>query len=295
MTLKNRVKIPIILYHDVVPQAEMKNVPRDRRHYTLSAENFKAQMAYLKKTGRKGIDFSTFYSLVQTDAKLLSSDRYVVLTFDDGHVSQARWALPILKEFGFTASFFLISNWVGTPGFVSEKEVRGLVAAGMDVQSHTANHTFLMELNSHQAVEELVGSKKRLERLTGKPVRFLSLPGGRSDRSVWQLCGIYGYEGILTSLFGYGNFQPFWEKVHANGYVPHGYYRLAMSRGMHLSTFRHLIENKGWLPRYFRWRNQTAKLAKTIVGHRTYHKIWLWVFGSQGETLGGKNMGADHA
>ncbi len=295
MTLKNRVKIPIIMYHDVVPQAELKNVPKERRHYALSVEDFRAQMAYLKDSGKEGIDFSTFYELLQTSPEQLTGDRYVVLTFDDGQESQARNAAPILAEVGFRATFFVVSNWVGKPGFVSEKDLRNLVELGMDVQSHTANHTFLVELNSHQAVEELLGSKKKLEALTGKPVRFLSLPGGRSDRSIWQLCGAYGYKGILTSLFGYGNFQPLWEKVHANGYVPYGYYRLAVTRGTRLRTFRHLIENRGWLPRYFLWRNRTAKFAKSFIGHETYHKMWLWLFGRATESLGEKDVGTDHA
>ncbi len=295
MTLKNRIKIPIIMYHDVVPQNELKNVPKERRHYALSVEDFRAQMAYLKNSGKRGIDFSTFFTLFQTEPEQLANGRCVVLTFDDGQESQAKYAAPILEEFGFSATFFVVSNWVGKKGFVSAADVRNLVARGMDVQSHTANHTFLVELNAHQAVEELLGSKRKLEALTGKTVQFLSLPGGRSDRSIWQLCGVYGYKGILTSLFGYGNFQPLWEKVHANGYVPHGYYRLAVTRGMRLRTFRHLVENKGWLPSYFLWRNRTAKFAKSLIGHGAYHKMWLWIFGRTAESLGEKKMGTDHA
>lgn len=278
MTLLKRVKVPIIMYHDVVPEAEMAQLPGERIHYAIGLEKFREQMQFLKNRGKIGIHFSRFYRLLQEDPGELFSGKYVVLTFDDGHDSQVKFAVPVLQEMGFTATFFAVADWIGTVGFASENDLKNLIAAGMDVQSHTASHLFLIELNSHQSVRELLGSKRKLEAIIGKPVEFLSLPGGRSDHSVWQLCGAYGYRGILTSLMGYGNFQPFWEKIHSNGYVPHGYYRIPVGRGMSPDTFENLILMKGWQPAFYWWRNRLANLLKRVIGNAMYHTIWVRLF-----------------
>jgi len=283
------------MYHDVVPDARVPELRGERAHYTLRRNQFREQMEFLKSQGIRGISFSEFYAWVQNDPQELVSGKYVVLTFDDGHRSQMEFAAPILREYGFTATFFVVTDWIGDPDFVSEEDLRELVASGMDVQSHTASHTFLMELNSHQAVNELLGSKKMLESILNRPVDFLSLPGGRIDRSIWQLCGSYGYKGILTSLFGYGNFQPFWEKIHANGYVPHGYYRIAVNPKMSPSTFAHLVTMKGWRPAYFWWRNRLAVLAKRTIGSESYHKLWLFLFGGKPDRTKKQEAVADHA
>jgi len=295
MTLENRVKLPILMYHDVVPEAQLPKLSGERIHYTIHVKKFREQMEFLKSQGMRGISFSEFYTFVQNDPQELFSGKYVVLTFDDGHRSQVEFASPILKEYGFTATFFVVTDWIGTPDFASENDLLKLVTSGMDVQSHTASHIFLMELNSHQAVKELLGSKKKLETILNRPVDFLSLPGGRSDRSIWQLCGSYGYKGILTSLFGYGNFQPFWEKIHANGYVPHGYYRIAVNPKMRQSAFENLILMKGWQPVYYWWRSRLAALAKRTLGSESYHNLWLFLFGSKPEKAKKKEAVAEHA
>ncbi len=295
MTLENRIRLPILMYHDVVPEARIPELGGERIHYAIRVEKFREQMEFLKSQGKRGISVSEFYDFLQSDPQELFSRRYVVLTFDDGHRSQIEFASPILKEYGFTATFFIVTDWIGTSDFASEDDLIELVAAGMDIQSHTASHMFLMELNSHQAVKELLGSKKKLESILNRPVDFLSLPGGRSDRSIWQLCGSYGYKGILTSLFGYGNFQPFWEKIHTNGYVPHGYYRIAMSPKMSGSTFENLIMMRGWKPVYYWWRSRVAVLAKQTIGSESYHKLWLFLFGSKAKNQEKREAVAEHA
>ncbi len=281
MTLENRIRVPILMYHDVVPETQLKKLHGERMHYAIGEEKFLEQMKFLKSGGKTGISFAMFYNLLQSDPQELLSGKYVVITFDDCHRSQVEFAVPILKKQGYKASFFVITDWIGSADFASEDDLRELVANGMDVQSHTASHIFLMELNSHQSVRELLGSKKKLESIIRRPVDFLSLPGGRSDRSIWQLAGTYGYKGILTSLFGYGNFQPFWERIHTNGYVPHGYYRIAMSPRMSQSAFENLILMKGWQPMFYWWRNRAATLAKRTIGSKGYHKIWLFLFGGR--------------
>ena len=295
MTLRNRIKLPILMYHDVVPEAQLLKPRGERVHYTLSVEKFREQMEFLKTQGKVGISFSEFYDFLQNDPQELFSGKYVVLTFDDCHRSQVEFAVPILKKQGFTATFFVVTDWIGSSDFASENDLLKLVSSGMDVQSHTASHIFLMELNSHQSVKELLGSKKKLESILNRPVNFLSLPGGRSDRSIWQLCGSYGYKGILTSLFGYGNFQPFWEKIHTNGYVPHGYYRIAINHKMSAATFENLILMKSWQPVYYWWRSRLAAFAKRTIGSKGYHKLWLLLFGNKAKNQEKREAVAEHA
>ena len=60
-------------------------------------------------------------------------DRHVVITFDDGDVSNVEVALPMLRERGFHAEFYVTSDFIGQPGMLPADGVRELAAHGMGI------------------------------------------------------------------------------------------------------------------------------------------------------------------
>ena len=59
-------------------------------------------------------------------------EKLVVLTFDDGNVSDLTTVAPILTEHGFGATFYITSGWVGRTGRMTWEQVKELAAAGLE-------------------------------------------------------------------------------------------------------------------------------------------------------------------
>jgi peptidoglycan/xylan/chitin deacetylase (PgdA/CDA1 family) len=135
----------------------------------------------------------------------------VLITFDDGRHNQLDYAVPILKKYGFSATFFVCKKWVtgGTKVFMNADEIRQLVADGYDVESHTNSHTFLLKSRSEQPEwmykrlwGETNGMKVWLEKITGKPVTALAYPGGAYDKYTPGLAKMAGYTTAFTTDSG---------------------------------------------------------------------------------------------
>jgi len=75
--------------------------------------------------------------------------------------------LSVLQKFGFSASFFVTTDWIGTPGYMSAEQLRGLKAVGMSVQSYAKTHRFLDRISPEEQFAEIDASKKTLEGILG--------------------------------------------------------------------------------------------------------------------------------
>jgi peptidoglycan/xylan/chitin deacetylase (PgdA/CDA1 family) len=110
---------------------------------------------------------------IPSDAKLIS------LFFDDGWQNQYNVALPVLLQHSFRATFGIITDYIGTGEgtweYMGDKEIGNLAECGMDVACHTKTHPHLTELTDKQLYEEIIDSKKDLEKL-GPEVRTFVYP-----------------------------------------------------------------------------------------------------------------------
>ena len=101
--------IPVLCYHHLLLEAEMSPLQK-LNAAIVSVEKFERDMAYLKS---KGV---TTLTMAQLKAHLAGTwtapENSVVITFDDGYQSVYRYAYPILKKYGFTASMFVVTGTV---------------------------------------------------------------------------------------------------------------------------------------------------------------------------------------
>lgn len=106
-------KITMLLYHHILKKNEIDNYGWTGNDSILSLENFREQMNYLYQN-----DFYTL-TLAELEEFLYKGielpKKAILITFDDGYLSNAKYAYPVMKEFGFKGSIFLI-------GSTSEKE-----------------------------------------------------------------------------------------------------------------------------------------------------------------------------
>ncbi len=203
--LPNRVlSIPILMYHHVssLPPATALNYG-----LTVTDQNFQAQLAYLRAHGFHVIGLTQVFSALVLGARLPSKP--VVLTFDDGYLDNYTDALPLLRRNHVHGEFNIISSYVGLTlgvnSYMSWTQLKALVAAGMEIGSHTVDHQDLGLLTEVKIRFELRDSRNVLQQELSVPVQFLAYPSGQpfargdvaQEQLVLSLMPQYGYVGAL--------------------------------------------------------------------------------------------------
>jgi peptidoglycan/xylan/chitin deacetylase (PgdA/CDA1 family) len=125
----------------------------------------------------------------------------ISLSFDDGHASDREVVMPLLAEFGMTATFFVPTHLLRSdPGCAGR--LRELTAAGHVVAAHGHHHRYLDGLPAEMQAEELRVAKLLLEDHLGSAVRLFALPGGKYTPLTLDLAGAAGYHHVLSTQFG---------------------------------------------------------------------------------------------
>ena len=142
--------VPIFMYHFVREDTGDYEYPENM----VRPESLRKQLQYLKENG-----YETIY---KTDiGNLQNFTKPVWLTFDDGWEDFYQNAFPIFKEYNMKASYYVITNLVGTAGYVKEDQLKEMKESGLiDIQSHTVTHPRLASLSKEKITEELSNSKK---------------------------------------------------------------------------------------------------------------------------------------
>ena len=107
----------------------------------------------------------------------------VTFMFDDGYKSTRTTAKPILDRYGFVGSSAVVSDLVGTAGYMTPQDLRDLQAAGWDIASHSATHPSMPSLSTMAAETELQKSKSTLTAL-GLTIDTFVWPQGDHDQSL---------------------------------------------------------------------------------------------------------------
>lgn len=198
-------KIPILLYHAICDRMD-----QCADNFSVTPEDFKLQMESLSSGGFAGVSLEKITAEGAPGAESANpknAPKKAVLTFDDGDVSNYRDAFPLLREKGFTATFFVTVNEIGKKGRMDWVMIQDLVKSGMEVGSHGLNHSFLTTLDSPTIQHEFSVSKQILEKNTGRRVDFISIPHGFYDRRVLAIAHDAGFRAVCISDVGYNDFS----------------------------------------------------------------------------------------
>jgi len=172
----------------------------------VSPRDFDAQMAYLSANGFSVISLNTL--AVAQNQRLSLPPKSVVITFDDGYADFYRFAFPILQKYRHPATVFLISDFVGHPGYLSWENVEEINGSGLvNFGSHTLSHSRLTGLSLPDLVRELTASKRLLSARLGYPVNSIAYPFGAHNRQVVDLTRKSGYSLALGTGYGLCDLQ----------------------------------------------------------------------------------------
>jgi peptidoglycan/xylan/chitin deacetylase (PgdA/CDA1 family) len=194
------VKVPILMYHYISDPPEDADIYREDLSVTPAA--FREQLQYLADNGYTPIDLYDL-SLAVTRQKALPP-KPVILTFDDGYLDQYTNAFPLLQEFGFTGTFFIITGFVDNqnPAYMSWPMITQMGAAGMRIESHSRSHPDLSEAGRDELIWQILGSQETLAAHIGYTPRFFCYPGGRYSDETIEMLQELDFWGAVTTAGG---------------------------------------------------------------------------------------------
>jgi peptidoglycan/xylan/chitin deacetylase (PgdA/CDA1 family) len=249
----------ILLYHDI----DSKKEPSEKedlatRDTVVRIKEFERHMHYLSSNGYRGLSVSQYLAARNDGTNL---DKTIVLTFDDGHISNYKLVLPVLRKYSFSATFFVIADNIGKPNYLGVPEIRKMISSNMEIGSHGLTHSYLIGLEASEMKREIFGSKTILEDLAGRPVRVFAYAGGHLNRKVVDCVKTAGYKAAASCIVGKNNLwtDPFLLR------------RIELRRGTSQESFQNAINPLHIM--FFRFVDLSKTLLKHMIGLNKYEHI----------------------
>ncbi len=177
---------------------------------------FESHVSFLARRGFQSIRLDSLFSPQ-------SSEKPIVLTFDDGFQDFEDNAFPIMQKFGFIGTVFLVSDFIGkTNGWdenigdvskplMSKDSILNLFQQGVEFGSHTKTHVRLTTHDTSDQDVEIGKSKVELEAMLGLPINTFCYPYGSYDENSLRSVKAAGYKFAVTCNKGLndGSESPF--------------------------------------------------------------------------------------
>jgi peptidoglycan/xylan/chitin deacetylase (PgdA/CDA1 family) len=258
-------KIPILMYHEIYrPEERVRLRGLTNPAYNTELKVFRNQISWLQSNNIKTITIDELLS-----QKPKKEEKVVCLTFDDGWLGNYLYAYPILKEYEFKATFFIATELIGEPFYMTWEHLKQMQTSGMSIQSHTVTHRPLDGIDEKEIIFELQESKKAIEEKLGTGVNHLSLPHGSKNGIIWPLAMELGYKSICTSDVGFqtwGAPGP-WLK------------RISIGDGISEKKFQLIVQGKNQAILGMRITKSLKNILRRTVGVNNYRKLYQWVYG----------------
>ena len=262
------MRVITLEYHDVVEGGafDASGFPgNDAASYKMDARDFAAHLDAVAGCGRP----------VGLDARSLGeagSPVPVLLTFDDGGVAALEPTATMLERHGWVGHFFVTTDYIGTPGFLSPEDIVALHRRGHVVGSHSASHPTRMARCSRAELDaEWRGSVAVLAALLGAPPTVASVPGGYFSDEVARAAAGAGIRVLFTS-------EPTTRAWRTDGCLVLGRYTL---RRAHAAAVAARLAGAAPVARAGQWLVWNSKKVVKAVAGDLYLRVRQRAFGGR--------------
>ncbi|MGC7871993.1 polysaccharide deacetylase family protein [Desulfosporosinus sp. SYSU MS00001] len=183
--------IPVLMYHSI------KTLPGNS--LGVPVKQFTEEMSWLHEQGYNTISPKDLYEALINQKPV--PEKPILITFDDGYSDNYISAWPILRQIGFKATFFIITDSIGS-GMMKWDQLNDLIKQGNTIESHTVHHLDLSTLGENEQELELNISKQELESHLGINVQSLCFPSGKYNKTTLALMPKVGYKLGFTTKPG---------------------------------------------------------------------------------------------
>lgn len=187
--------IPVLMYHntDYV-------FSDDQALSSITPASFENHLAEFKKQGYTSVTVKDY--IRYTNGQFTLPEKPFIITFDDGYLSNYTYAMPLLKEYGFTAAIFTVTGSVGVsdvafPHFDWPQAKEMVKSGSIEIFSHTNSHADLSTLSPAQLILELRRSKILIETKLGTTCDAFAAPFGKFTPEVVNIASASGYKLMM--------------------------------------------------------------------------------------------------
>jgi peptidoglycan/xylan/chitin deacetylase (PgdA/CDA1 family) len=170
----SKKEVPILCYHAI--RDFKSNANSMIKTYSVTPKAFSEQMKALSDNGFQTILPDQLYNYLLYNKPL--PEKPILLTFDDTREEQYRIAASEMDKYGFKGVFFIMTVSINKPGYMNQMQIKTLADEGHIIGSHTWDHHAVDKYNEKDWNLQLIEPQKKLEALTGKPIRYFSYPFG---------------------------------------------------------------------------------------------------------------------
>ena len=223
--------VSVLMYHMIGDQGGNAAI--------MSEANLRIQMNYLRDHGYHPITMQELYDYVTKGAAL--PEKPVCITFDDGYADSYSIVYPLMKEYGFPWTLFVITDDVGKPvnrmTWAQLKEMADSHA--VTIASHTLSHPKLHNLATRAEKEkEIIGANQALKYQLGIDNHWIAYPYGDYDEEVIDICKKAGIRMAVTTDAG---------RVHVGSY-PYDLKRAYIGNDISLARFSERLNKDNYTP-----------------------------------------------
>lgn len=179
------ITVPILLYHHVSDTIDSQ--------YNVRPARFAEQMKWLYDRGYTTVTIADVASAISYGTELPA--RPVVLTFDDGYLDVYQNAYPILQQYGFVATFYIIANTVDAAGSLNTRKLQKLLASGWEIGSHSMTHADLTTDSDWE--NEIINARLVLEEKLDTEIRTFAYPYGKANDALKTYTLNAGYSAAV--------------------------------------------------------------------------------------------------
>jgi peptidoglycan/xylan/chitin deacetylase (PgdA/CDA1 family) len=257
------------MYHDVIERASHQASGfggSDAALYKLEPEEF---ARHLEAIGDVVVDRPILVTDLLTGKA--GPAKPWMITFDDGGVSSYTLIAERLEALGWRAHFFITTDYINQPAFMTREQICELHIRGHVIGSHSCSHPLRFAARPRSELKREWGeSVGVLSDLLGAPVRVASVPGGQYSRQVAEAAAAAGIEALFTS-------EPTARCAEIDGCLVLG--RYAIQRKMTPAIAAGMVRGQ-FAPRFRQWLWWEIKKITKKLGGDYYLKLReYWVDG----------------
>lgn len=162
----------------------------------VPAPDFAAQMQALADAGYEAVTLTTVLDAWRGRAELPKQP--IVISFDDGYLSQGQEAAATLRKHRWPGVLNLVLHSLGTEGGLSATRIKLMLRDGWELGAHSLTHPDLTTLDPVALRREVAGSRQLLQKKFGVPVNTFCYPSGRYNAAAEQAVRDAGYRAATT-------------------------------------------------------------------------------------------------
>ncbi len=196
-------RVPILMYHVINPPPQGAPFPG----LYVQPSEFAAQMQALANAGYHAITQDQMWAYWKRGVMPFPDGKKpIVVSFDNGYQSQYTNALPVLRRLGWVGNENIqLTGLPPSQGGLSQAQIKGMVAAGWELDTQGISHADLITLSATQLAEQVAGSRKTIQQRYGVPVNWFCYPSGHYDATVIAAVKSAGYTGSTTVVPGWAS------------------------------------------------------------------------------------------